>query len=338
MTHRFPIKEIAAQAGLSTATIDRALNARAHVSAQTQARVEAAITELVAQEQQLSARGRRLFFDVVVEAPERFAREVRRATEVILPNFAPLNLRARFAGQETMTDQEVLAVLRRIAKRGSHGVCLKVRDTVGIRQGVADLHARGIPVVTLVTDVPGSDRIAYAGLDNVQAGLTAAVIVKREIKRGTVLATISNHAFEGEDARWAAFSSGLGDEFEVLLAREGAGLNADTGRAVDDLLDGSANIDAVYSMSGGNRAITAALDRFGPKPLVYIAHDLDTDNIALLQAGTISHVLYHDLEQDMTQAMRHLCGFHKALPTPKDVGRSDVQIIMQTNIPRRFRY
>ncbi|MGB4111442.1 MAG: LacI family DNA-binding transcriptional regulator, partial [Yoonia sp.] len=35
MTHRFPIKEIAAQAGLSTATVDRVINMRPNVSAQT---------------------------------------------------------------------------------------------------------------------------------------------------------------------------------------------------------------------------------------------------------------------------------------------------------------
>ena len=68
MTHRFPIKEIALQSGLSTATIDRALNGRAHVSPQTQERVKAAISELEAQEQQLSARGRRLFVDKNVGA------------------------------------------------------------------------------------------------------------------------------------------------------------------------------------------------------------------------------------------------------------------------------
>ena len=74
MTHRFPIKEVARQAGLGTATVDRVLNDRAHVSPQTRLRVSAAIEELKAQEAQLAARGRRVFFDFVVEAPSRFSR------------------------------------------------------------------------------------------------------------------------------------------------------------------------------------------------------------------------------------------------------------------------
>ena len=54
MTHRFPIKEIAAQAGISTATVDRAINNRPHVSPQTQSRVKRALQELENQEILLS--------------------------------------------------------------------------------------------------------------------------------------------------------------------------------------------------------------------------------------------------------------------------------------------
>jgi len=38
MTHRFPVKEIARQAGVGPATVDRVLHARANVSPQTRAR------------------------------------------------------------------------------------------------------------------------------------------------------------------------------------------------------------------------------------------------------------------------------------------------------------
>ena len=66
MTHRFPIKEIAAQAGISTATVDRAINNRSHVSPQTQARVKRALQELENQEILLSSTGRRFFFDFII--------------------------------------------------------------------------------------------------------------------------------------------------------------------------------------------------------------------------------------------------------------------------------
>ena len=39
------------------------------------------------------------------------------------------------------------------------------------------LAATGIPVVTFVTDLPFSRRVAYVGLDNRAAGATAAYLV-----------------------------------------------------------------------------------------------------------------------------------------------------------------
>ena len=71
MTHRFPIKEIAAQSGLAAATVDRVLHARPNVSARARARVEAAIEELKAQEAMLAAKGRRLFVDVVMKKDQQ---------------------------------------------------------------------------------------------------------------------------------------------------------------------------------------------------------------------------------------------------------------------------
>jgi LacI family transcriptional regulator len=179
MTHRFPIKEIARQAGLSTATVDRVLNERAHVSPQTKLRVTTAIEELRAQEAQLAARGRRLFFDFVVEAPSRFSREVKAAAEAVLPQIGTAVCRPRFLLQEIMEEDEVVGALKRIMKRGSHGVCLKARDTARIRKAVKKLTAAKIPVVTLVTDVRDADRLAYVGLDNAGAGRTAAYLISR---------------------------------------------------------------------------------------------------------------------------------------------------------------
>ena len=158
MTHRFPVKEIARQAGVGPATVDRVLHARANVSPQTRARVLAAIAELEGQEAQLAARGRRLFIDVVVEAPRRFSAEVKRASEAVLPGIGVAVIRPRFLFQEVMEEAELLATLDRIARRGSHGVCLKARDLPGVRAAVDRLVAAGIPVVTLgmANDVDGN--------------------------------------------------------------------------------------------------------------------------------------------------------------------------------------
>lgn len=333
MTHRFSIKEVAAQAGVGTATVDRVLNKRAHVSARTIARVHAAFEELAGQEAQLAARGRQVWVDVVAEAPERFSREIRLATEAAVARLRPAVVRARFQMQQVMDAAQTCATLDRVGKRGSHGVCLKARDVPDIRRAVARLRDKGIPVVTLVTDIAGCD--AYAGVDNAQAGRTAAALIAREVSSGQVMLSASREDFAGEAARLQAFKAhltALRPNIGLVALSPSGGLNHPTGTQAEVALARMADLQAVYSVGGGNRAIVAALARHQIKPRMYVAHDLDTDNRLLLAQGTLSHVLHHDLQADVARALQHILAHHR-LQTAPALGQSQVQIIIAENLP-----
>ena len=69
--------------------------------------------------------------------------------------------------------------LAAIARRGSDGVILKAPDDPRVAEAVDALASTGIPVVTFVTDLPFSRRVAYVGLDNRSAGATAAYLVSQ---------------------------------------------------------------------------------------------------------------------------------------------------------------
>src|SRR5579872_5801479 len=64
MSHPFLIKEIALQAGVSDATVDRVLNKRPGVRRHTIQRVRRAIKELEGQSEQSSMAGRKFVIDV----------------------------------------------------------------------------------------------------------------------------------------------------------------------------------------------------------------------------------------------------------------------------------
>jgi len=338
MTHRFPIKEIALQSGLGTATVDRVLNARTHVSPQTRARVLAAIDELARQEGQMSARGRRMFFDVIIEAPTRFSREVKRAAEEVLPDISLAVIRPRFVMAEVMEDDEVLAVVARILKRGSQGVCLKLRDTPPMRAAIAELTAAGIPVVTLFTDIANPDRLGYFGLENASAGRVAAYLMDQSLPKGpgTILATQSNLGFLGEGARSDAFAAALQQlrpELKIISASGGSGLPHDTAQDVIRVLCGVEDLVAVYSMGGGNRAIVQVLSDLGHALPFFIGHDLDMENKELLKSGRINFVLHHDLHNDLRNAFHRLLRHHRLMPVDTVEAPSNVQIITPENMP-----
>lgn len=338
MTHRFPIKEVARQSGLSTATVDRALNRRANVSPQTKARVAAAILELEGQEAQLAARGRRLFFDFVIEAPTRFSREVQKAAEQVLPHIGSAVCRPRFQAQEVMGQDEVTTAVSRIAKRGSHGVCIKARDLPAIRAAVDQLTASGIPVVTLVTDLTNTKRIAYVGVDNRSAGRTAAYLIAQTVgdSAGTVLTSRSNDRFLGEEEREEAFKAALTrlrPNLHIIEASGGSGVHSETSRIVRRTVAGLDQIRAVYSMGGGNMAILNALEQNRSLPDVYVAHDLDNDNRRLIEDGRLSFVLHHDLRVDLQNVFHAFLHHHKLMPAPLCTTISHIQVVTPENIP-----
>ncbi|MFV1494258.1 LacI family DNA-binding transcriptional regulator [Phaeobacter sp. JH18-32] len=337
MSHRFPIKDIARQSGLSTATVDRVLNGRANVSARSRARVAAAIAELEGQEQQLSARGRRLYFDVVVEAPERFSREIRLATEAVLPTIGPAVIHTRYSFRQIMSADDCVEILGQIARRGSHGVVLKARDLPQIIATVAELDSKGIPVVCVFTDLPNSPRRLYCGPNNYAAGQSAAYMIDKCLPGipdpgATILTTLSQMAFHGEEQRRRGFLRVLQErrpDLRLVTLSAGAGLALETTELLRQRLaePDLGQIVAVYSMGGANRAIIEQLCAFGHEPRAYIAHDLDAENRTLMRQGKITVVLQHDIASDMRNAFLSLLHANHILKAPPPATQSRISMV-----------
>ncbi|MDQ1200841.1 DNA-binding LacI/PurR family transcriptional regulator [Rhodococcus sp. SORGH_AS303] len=86
MAHRYRVREIAQQAELSEATVDRVLNDRPGVRPSTREMVARAIADLDGQREQLRFSGRKYMLDVVMSAPDRFSKTFKRAVEAELPS------------------------------------------------------------------------------------------------------------------------------------------------------------------------------------------------------------------------------------------------------------
>jgi LacI family transcriptional regulator len=337
MAHPFLVKDIAFQAGLSTATVDRVLNDRPGVRRQTETRVRAAMAEL---EKQAGAdvAGRKLAIDIVMETPERFSDAVRAAFEAEVATFLPTVFRCRFHFAEVMRAAELVQLLDRIRLRGTHGIVLKAPDVPEVVAAVARLEAAGIPVVTLVTDLPNSGRSAYAGTDNRAAGETAAYLIGRLLGAagGKVLVTLSSGRFRGEEEREIGFRRVIRAHYPsigIIEISEGHGTDAATGTLVAAALVDDPVINAVYSVGGGNCAVLAAFEAAGRPISAFVAHDLDADNRILLAERRIDFVLHHDLRTDARSAFRAI--MTRALPVNRTAPAyfSAVEIVTPYNMP-----
>ncbi|MDX3451785.1 LacI family DNA-binding transcriptional regulator [Streptomyces sp. ME02-8801-2C] len=340
MGHPYPIREIARQAGLSEATVDRVLNGRGGVRESTQREVRQAITDLDRQRTQVRLVGRTFMIDIVMQAPERFTTAVRAALEAELPALHPAVVRSRFHFRETGPVAELASTLDRIARRGSQGVIVKAPDVPEITAAVGRLVAAGIPVVTLVTDLPSSARLAYVGIDNRAAGATAAYLMGQWLgeRPGNVLTSLSSGFFRNEEEREMGFRGVMRARYPdraLVEIAEGQGLDATQYDLVRDTLKRDADIRAVYSIGGGNIATLRAFEDLGRECAVFVAHDLDHDNTRLLGEQRLSCVLHHDLRQDMHEACRTIMRAHGALPPAGPTLPSPIQVVTPYNMPPR---
>jgi len=333
MAHRYKVREIAQQSGLSEATVDRVLNERPGVRENTRAEVMQAIADLDKQRAQLRLNGRRYLIDVVMQTPQRFSDAFRSAVEAELPAFAPAMVRARFHLWEAGSTGQMVDALSRI--RGSHGVVLKAQDEPEVAEAIDRLVEGGVPVVTYATDVPTSARSGYVGIDNHGAGVTAAYLMDQWLgpANSGVLITLSRTVFRGEGEREVGFRSGLrGSGRDLVEVSDSDGIDATNERLVLDALERHPTVEAVYSVGGGNTATVAAFERLGRICRVFIAHDLDADNRRLLRDGRISVVLHNDLRADARLAMRLILQQHRALPA-EPARLAPVQVITPYNLP-----
>ncbi|WP_406335587.1 LacI family DNA-binding transcriptional regulator [Streptomyces sp. NBC_00203] len=338
MGHPYTIREIARQAGLSEATVDRVLNSRGGVRESTVLEVHQAIKDLDRQRAQVRIGGRTFMIDIVMQTPRRFSSAVRDALEAELPSLHPAVVRSRFHFRETAPVPELVKDLDKIAKRGSQGVILKAPDVPEVTAAVGRLTAAGIPVVTLVTDLPSSPRAAYVGIDNRAAGATAAYLIRQWLgeRPGHVLVTISRGSFRGEEEREMGFRGAMRTARParpLVEVTDSDGLDATQRDLVLEALERDPEINAVYSIGGGNTATIDAFDALGREVLAFVAHDLDHDNTRLLGEGRLSAVLHHDLRQDMRRACQTIMRAHKALPDEGPFLPSAIQVVTPYNMP-----
>lgn len=338
MAHRHRVRDIADQAGLSEATVDRVLHHRPGVSVRATRAVHRAIADLDRQAGQLVLTGRSLVADLVMAAPERFTTVVLAAFESEAAMLRPALVRLRYDVAESVDLEQMARRLERLARRGSDGVLLKAPDVPVVAQAVDALLAAGIPVITLVTDLPTTARHAYVGVDNAAAGATAAYVLDLVLGEGPgdVLVPLSRAAFLGEEQRAVGFEAELArvrPSASVVRIEGTDGLDATMRSLAAVALSANPGVTAVYSPGGANRGTLAAFADVDRPVRGFVAHDLDEDNVALLREGRLTAVLHHDLRRDARRALRGLLQVQGLLPGRPVSVPSPIVVVTPHNLP-----
>lgn len=287
---RATLFDVAKRAGVGTASVDRVLNERGNVSEDISRKVLQAARELGLRRTLPQAHRRMIRIDVVLARPE-------------LPLIARLGYEfKRLAGaldhsivihRTVLDDERPETLAKALASTTCDAIVSYMPDHARVHSAVEDLSSRGVPVVTVVSDVPGSTRIGYAGIDHLKAGRSAGYFVTQMGRAtGRVVILCNSLGFQSHSDRIGGFTRFLEEKapgWSVARVVEGGD---DRNRSELELRQAFKDFPdavAVYNVGAANIGVARAIraDILKARP-VFVGHELTRNTAAFLREGLMS--------------------------------------------------
>jgi LacI family transcriptional regulator len=286
------LQDLATEAGVGTATVERVVNARGNVSSETTRRVILA--------------AKRLGFDRPFPTPHHAL--VRVEVILVRPDsefFSRLNVEFKLLAQRVdplmvvhrsfVDENAPTSMARRIREiaRKRAGLIVVAQDHPEIAEAVHWASASGVPVVLLVSELQADESIPYIGIDNMSAGRTAGFFMKTILldKPGRVLTVCHSGSYANHRRR----IQGFGDYFSnadktpvFSYCIMGNDLDEMTEHALKAALSKFDDVIGIYNAGGAHKGVENALrSRKKLGKIAYIGHELSPESRKLLQADNM---------------------------------------------------
>jgi LacI family transcriptional regulator, galactose operon repressor len=294
------IIDVARRAGVSTATVDRVLNRRPGVRPITQQLVLSAASELnyMPAEDLVAAmtqKPMRLLF-LLPAGTNRFLSTLGQLIARSEVRLAPFNVRCQV---ETIKSFNPELLARRLWDHRDKvdGIAFMALEHPAVRESVNMLAERGVPTVTLISDILNARRAAYVGLDNRSAGRTAGYLIarflgRRPAKVAMIAGSRSYRAHEEREMGFLHVFEELFPAIKVVGLREGHDDADRNYRQTRMLLGRHPDLAGIYNIGGAADGVGRALKEMSrAQDVVFVGHGLTQDTRSLLIDGTMDAVI-----------------------------------------------
>ncbi len=337
------IADIARQAGVGTATVDRVLNRRPGVNAETVQRVLQVVAALGAPPQRGRPRkGENFRFAFVLPADAApFNELVDRLIAQAAGEFRHQHITELTHRIDASDGVAFAAELTRLSE--CDGVALMAPDLPPVKLAINELVRTGVHVVTLFSDVAGSMRETHIGTDNRAAGRTAGLLLGRmagTASRDTLLLCSQATRLSGEIERRIGFAQVIEERFPKLKVQRTPDLPAsDSGacRALLRYLRSDAvdvgRVAGIYNVGSGSAGVAGAVESLGLTGGVgVVAHDFTDEHRALLGANGLAYVLHQDIHYCISTAARVLRALCENVRGALNVVQPRIEILTAENL------
>lgn len=286
---RVTLQEVAVRAGVGSATVDRVINERGLVSDEVTRKVLAAAKVLGLRRVLPQSHHSLIRINVILARPElplihRMGIEFRRLSHRMGQSVV--------IHRTVLDDEAPSTIATALLRRQCDAAIVYAQDHPMIHAAIADMDLMGKPVVTMISDLPGSKRLAYAGTDHYRAGRSAGYFLSCMAPAGEIIVLCNHLGFQSHAQR----VHGLRD----FLAQSGSGhVIAQIVEGGDDAIRSEARLKAafadhaqavaIYNVGAANRGVAAAI-RAGiltARP-VFIGHELTQFTWGILREGLMT--------------------------------------------------
>ena len=330
-------------AGVSLATVDRVLNERPGVRSTTIKKVQAAIEQLGYVRDTAAANlARQKTYRFVFVLPDwkgQFLANLEQGLAEIILNAPQNRTEVRTIRVPNHDHTQLAATLSELRSNEVDGLAIMAKETPLVRDAIADLRKRGIPVVSLVSDQPNSDRDHFVGIDNIAAGRTAGTLLGRFTggKKGKVVVVITNKQSRDMIERRLGFDQVVSVDFphlEPLPSVEGQEDSLQTEQVTLRALLENPDAIGIYSVGASVQGITRAISAANlPQRPIVIDHELTENSASLLRDGVIDAVITQNTGHLARSALRVLRAKCDKTPVIKSQENIRIEIVIRENLP-----
>ena len=339
---RVRLHDVAREAGVSLATVDRVLHGRTGVRARTAERVRDAVQRLAykpdpAATRLARTRPWRLAF-LLPAGSNSFVTMLHAEIAALTPWLAEQRAGAKIYQADAFTPATAAKAIAALRGRCDAAVVM-AQDHPQVRAAIDELAAAGIAVVTLVSDVPTHGRAHFVGIDNVAAGRTAATLLGRfaGARKGRVGIVMGARSLRDHAERLFGFEQVMAAEhpqLQLLPPIEGQDRSERTEPLVRTLLEQEPALAGLYSIGAGNRGIQAALAAAGAVGrVVWVCHELTPYARRALLDGVAAAVINQGAAHEVRSACRVALAKLSGERLLHDQERIRIEIYLKDNLP-----
>ena len=301
------MQDVARHAGVGVATVDRVLNRRAPVRAETAQRVFQAAetlgfhaTPLLKKRIDDAGEERTLAF-LLQKSSQSFYQALGHELGQATRGAASIRGRPIVTYVEDLTPAHVAARIDDLSARAD-ALAIVAADHPKVAGAVERAAARGIPVFTLLSDLSTPARTAYIGIDQRKAGRTAAWAIARLARGpGSVAIFLGSHRYMGHELCEISFRSYLREHAGHLRLLEPLASFEDVHfaqEAARELVTRTPDLAGIYVAGGGIEGVIEALRETTRDPrVILVCNELVPETRTALIDGIADLVIANPLRE-----------------------------------------